>query len=378
VTEFKRPIAIVLPDTSSSGAKKVMVDIGRGIAQLGHPVDLVIASRDTNVQPLPNLRFITLGVCQGLCRWQNRIYSLLPLVRYFRRRFPIAVIPVYDFLEPVVILALKLSRIRARLIFTMHNATTFLQDLSNPKRTVVEKLFSLTLRRADTLVAVSHGVAQDWARYFGIDRSRITVIYNPLDAQRIQSLSQAPIERPEIARFLKTREPTIIAVGRLEPQKDFSTLLKAFAKVRQHISCRLLLLGEGSERNNLEKLINELKLREAVLMPGFVQNPYPYMAKASMLVLSSRYEGFPTVILEALSLGLPVVSTDCPHGSSEILEKGRYGTLVPVGDVNAIAEAILETLAKPHNRSLLQARAREFSPEKIASEYLGLIKNHED
>lgn len=377
MAELKRPIAIVLPDTFSSGAKKIMVTIGRGIAQLGHPVDLVIASKDTDVQPLPNLRVITLGGCQGQSRWRNKIYSLLPLAHYFKRRFPIAVIPVYDFLEPVVILALKLSRIRARLIFTMRNATTFLQDLSNPKRTVVEKLFSLTLRRADILVAVSHGVAQDWARYFGIDRSRIIVIYNPVDTQRIQSLSQVPIKKLEIAKFLETREPIIIAVGRLEPQKDFSTLLKAIAKVREQISCRLLLLGEGSERTKLEKTVNELKLREAVSMPGFVQNPYPYMAKASMLVLSSRYEGFPNVILEALSLGLPVVSTDCPHGPAEILENGRYGTLVPVGDVNAMAEAILETLTKPHNKLSLQARAREFSPEKIASEYLSLCKNHE-
>lgn len=269
-------------------------------------------------------------------------------MRYFRHQNVIGMIPVFDYFEPVPIVALKLARWpqarKTRVVFTIHSPTQFLNDLSTSKRWVVEGLFRMTIRMADEIVAVSRGVATDWADYFGIPNERIRVIYNPVDVERIQELAaQATADTMQ----LENTVPLILAVGRLSPEKDFATLLWAFAILRERRPARLLILGEGEERATLTQLAADLGITEWVSLPGFVPNPHPYMARASVLALSSRYEGFSNVILEALALGIPIVATDCPYGPSEILEGGRYGALVPVGNPEAMAEALLRGLVVP-------------------------------
>jgi glycosyltransferase involved in cell wall biosynthesis len=190
-------------------------------------------------------------------------------------------------------------------------------------------------------VAVSQGVAEDLARSTGLRGDAIKVIHNPIITPSLRYKANEPFEHP----WFKPGQPSvIIAVGRLTPQKDFPALISAFAKLRAYRFARLLILGEGEERNNLEKLIVELGLSDDIDMPGFVDNPYPFMKNASVFVLSSRWEGLPTVLGEALYFGVPIVSTDCRSGPREILKEGIYGRLVPVGNPDLLALAIQEAL----------------------------------
>jgi glycosyltransferase involved in cell wall biosynthesis len=166
----------------------------------------------------------------------------------------------------------------------------------------------------------------------------------------------------------------LVAVGRLHEQKDFQTLLRAFALVRARRSARLIILGEGPERPALEAGVAKLGLTEDVDLPGFVPNPYAFMAGASQFVLSSRYEGLPTVLIEAMACGCPVVSTDCPSGPGEILDNGKYGRLVPVGDAAALAEAMEATLDAPPPAAELKARADLFHIDRVIDSYRRLLR----
>jgi glycosyltransferase involved in cell wall biosynthesis len=196
------------------------------------------------------------------------------------------------------------------------------------------------------------------------------VIYNPVDTDHIKTLATAPLEHPW---FAPGAVPVVLSAGRLTRQKDFPSLLRAFAQVRQSRPARLVILGEGEERTSLETLARELGCRDDIALPGFVPNPYPYMAAAGVFVLSSAWEGFGNVLIEAMALGVPVVSTDCPSGPAEILGRGRYGTLVPVSDVDALARAIATTLDQPPEARRSIERASSFSCERIASQYLAAI-----
>ena len=194
----------------------------------------------------------------------------------------------------------------------------------------------------------------------------MTTLYNAVDLGSFQAASAQPLNDP----WLEAPScPLILAVGRLHRQKDFPTLLRAFALIRHQIPTRLLILGEGAERGALERLSGALGIGTEINLPGFVKNPAAWMARAAVLVLSSSWEGLPRVLLEALAVGCPVVSTDCPSGPREILAEGRFGRLIPVGDPNAMAAAILETLANPPPREALQARAAEFSLARMLEGY---------
>jgi glycosyltransferase involved in cell wall biosynthesis len=169
----------------------------------------------------------------------------------------------------------------------------------------------------------------------------------------------------------------LLGVGRLEPQKDFALLLRAFARIRRERAARLLILGEGRERPRLTQLAKALGVADSVDLPGFVPNPYAHMTRANLFVLSSRYEGLGNVVIEALACGCPVVSTDCPSGPAEVLDRGRYGRLVPVGDPAALAQAILAALEEPVDRARLRGRAAQFSVERAARRYLELMGGDE-
>jgi glycosyltransferase involved in cell wall biosynthesis len=189
---------------------------------------------------------------------------------------------------------------------------------------------------ADCVVGVSAGVAEDLVRDVGVDPSKVRVIYNPIVTPDLEESASAPVPHP----WFEDGSPVFVAAGRLRPQKDFPTLLRAFARLQGSHGARLVILGEGPERQSLEALTSELGIDGDVELPGATPNPYAYMARATAFVLSSRWEGLPTVLVEALRCGATVIATDCPSGSREILADGRYGTLVPVGDVAALAEAM--------------------------------------
>jgi glycosyltransferase involved in cell wall biosynthesis len=198
---------------------------------------------------------------------------------------------------------------------------------------------------------------------------KVHVIYNPVVSPELYEKADAPLEHPW---FRSNQPPVILGVGRHRPQKGFDTLLRAFARVRQETPARLVILGEGPERPNLERLASELGVAADVDMPGFDPNPFRYMRRAGVFVLSSRYEGLPNVLIQALACGCPVVSTDCPSGPSEILDGGRYGALVPVDDVEAMAGAIVRALlgqVAPAPSAWLE----QFRVEVVAEQYLRVM-----
>jgi glycosyltransferase involved in cell wall biosynthesis len=208
---------------------------------------------------------------------------------------------------------------------------------------------------------------------FGIEPERVHVVYNPVVTDDIFDLARESVAHP----WLAAKElPVILGVGRLEAQKDFTTLIHAFAIVRRERPCRLLILGEGNERPLLEATVHEVGLSTDVQLLGFVENPYAVMARSDVFVLSSRWEGFGNVLVEAMATGCSLVATDCPSGPREILQDGRLGPLVPPGDPAAMAAAILHSLQNPVDREALVTAARAFTAAACADGYLDVIDRH--
>ena len=218
-----------------------------------------------------------------------------------------------------------------------------------------------TLHRVDGIVAVSRGLADEWAEEAAVPRSRIATVHNPVVGRDISALAASPLHHPW---FREDGPPLILGAGRLAPQKDFETLLRAFAAARRRRPARLAILGDGAGLPALRGLADRLGVRREVLFPGFTRNPFAWMARAGVFALSSKWEGFGNVLAEALACGCPVVSTDCRSGPAEILDGGTYGRLVPVGDPPALAAAILATLDRPPERDFLRRRGARFSEDR--------------
>jgi len=218
-------------------------------------------------------------------------------------------------------------------------------------------------------VAVSDGVAEDMCRVSGLARKRVKTIYNPIDFKSLAAMAKEPLDDPW---FAPGEPPVILAIGRMETQKNFTNLLRAFAELRRKLPARLLILGEGSERERLTALVAELGLGGDILMPGFVANPAAYMAKSAVFAMSSSWEGMPVALIEALTLGVPVVSTDCPSGPAEILADGAYGDLVPMNDSAALAEAIERVLSGSKKAAPAEWLA-QFDSNTITERYLELM-----
>lgn len=237
----------------------------------------------------------------------------------------------------------------------------------------VAHLVKILYRFADKIIAVSQGIKKNLVEEFRIATDTIEVIYNPVDIDRISELSRIPIEHP----FFQGDAPVILAVGRLVWQKGFDLLTRAFREVLSELDARLIIAGEGHERESLQRLVKDLGIATKVSFVGFQTNPYAFMSKADAFVLSSRYEGLPMVLLEALACGIPVVSTDCRSGPREILKNGECGMLVSSGDVDALSDGILRLFKDKQLRekySLFgKERAMDFSLDKIIKQYEDII-----
>jgi glycosyltransferase involved in cell wall biosynthesis len=223
--------------------------------------------------------------------------------------------------------------------------------------------------KADLITAVSNGVADDLGRY--IKNREIITLYNPVLNEDLFAQAKLNVDEPWLQG---NEQPVILAVGRLEEQKDYGTLIRAYEMIKRVIDARLIILGEGSERAALENLVANLGLSDAVKMPGFIKNPYAYMSRADVFVLSSAREGLPNVLIEAMACHAPVISTDCPYGPDEILEGCRYGGLVPVGEPQVLADAILAILRNRPDTDTAYRRALDFSVEECAQRYLEAIE----
>jgi glycosyltransferase involved in cell wall biosynthesis len=235
------------------------------------------------------------------------------------------------------------------------------------KRWLHKRKLRRFFEHCDGIIANSLGVARDLSSFLGIAPERIAVAPNPAVAPDLAQLAAGPVDHPWLQQ---NGVPVIMAAGRLGRVKDYPTLVRAFAQLRARQPCRLMILGRGRQRAKLETLARQLGVEQDVELAGFVSNIYPYLARARVFVVSSLREGGPNVLMEALALGIPAVATDCPHGPREILEDGRYGTLVPVGDAAALAEAIAEALRHPLPPDLLRQAASRFTVENSARSYL--------
>jgi glycosyltransferase involved in cell wall biosynthesis len=334
----KRTLAIFLPNLRGGGAERVVVNLARGLSERGIVVDVVLANAVG-----PFLSRIPSSVRIVDLHSGSTIASLFRLSRYLRQTRPAALLSALDQSNVVALLARRLSRVSTRAVIAVHSVASHrAANVGSLKARFYRMLMPRCYPWADAVVAVSHGVADDLCRLTALPRSRVTVVYNPVVEPDLHAKAAQPIDHP----WFQPGEPEVIlAVGNLSPWKDFGTLIRAFAIVRETRPVRLMILGEGSERRRLEALVQQLGLSGDVSLPGFVDNPYAYMSRAAAVVLCSKWEALPTVLIEAMALRIPVVSTDCDFGPREILAGGRYGKLTPVGDVEALARSICSSIS---------------------------------
>jgi glycosyltransferase involved in cell wall biosynthesis len=300
-----------------------------------------------------------------------RLLAALPsLVSHFRRTRPQVVVSFLTSANILVALALRLAGHRARHVAVAQLAYDPLVFARLPYPRLRKAAAKWAYEHCDVPVAVSEGTSASMRDYLGV-RQPVRVIFNPIFRDEIIELSREPVPEPWLD---DARHPVLVNVGRLAPQKDQRTLLKAFARIRREVPARLLILGQGELEAELKELARELGVADAVRFTGFVKNPFAYVARADLFVLSSVREGLPGVLIEALALGCPVVSTDCLAGPKEILDDGRYGRLVPCGDDAALAQACLEALREKPDEARLMARARSYSAATALESYLAIFQ----
>ena len=358
-------VALFISNLQGGGAEKVMTNIAKGLCNHGLRVDFVLAKGEgPYLQNLPNSIHVL-----DLKRERTR-QAVLPLSKYLKERKPDVVISALHQANLAVVLAKSLVFFKGKLFLTVHSQMSKqMEQAKGINKIVVPFLAKIFYPKAEKIICVSYGVAEDLIGTYHLPKDKIQVIYNPVITDDIFEKAEDLIEHPW---FQLGQPPVILGVGRLTPAKNFETLIKAFSLVRRKLEAKLVILGEGREREKLEHLVEELGLKNDVSMPGFVDNPYKYMKNSSVFVLSSRWEGLPTVLIEALALGVPVVSTDCPSGPAEILENGKWGRLVPVGDPKALAEAIVEAMNDERGKGV--ERAMDFKLDKIVNQYVKLIQ----
>lgn len=365
--EHKPSLVIYLPNLASGGAERLHVQLAPEFVRAGFNVTFLLHRREGSLLPLvpEEVRIVSMDCGRTL-------KGLLPLAKFLKREKPDLLLANLGHNNIMAIWAAALSGSRTKIITSFHSvlsAETSRQ--ANWQYRILPFLCRLFLRQADGTVAVSKGVAKDLNRVTGLPMERISVVYNPGVSTDFDRRMAEPVNHPWLtAKAL----PVVLAVGRLVETKDFATLLAAFAELCKTKPARLILLGEGPQHESLLHQAEALGIKDRVDMPGFVANPLPYMKQADVLAMSSRYEGFGNVLAEALACGTPVVSTDCPYGPAEILDHGRYGILVPVGDTSAMAKAMAQLLEHAPDREPLKERGREFTTLKTAQGYIDLFK----
>lgn len=399
-------IGILTPSLAGQGAERKALFLGSGFLERGYEVDILLQrlichypdevpdqariyyfcrrSDDrtrTNLgriatTPLPLvtgprpwwIRYPRIGMTTRLCRKQLPLLmsTRLPgwaagIAAYLDREQPHALLAMNVLAATAATMAIQLSHQPVKVVATLHEPLKHGRLLRRARR---------SYPYADSVVGVSHGVSAEFAKIPELKRSRRYVIYNPVVSEYLTKKSRERADHPWLDR---SASPVIIAIGKLIKRKDFASLLVAFARLRSWRPARLIVLGDGRLRQKLLSLAQMLGVAEHVDFLGFLENPYAFLARADLFVLSSRSEALPTVLIEAMACGCPVVSTDCPFGPREILEDGRLGALVPVGDPEALAAAMTRALDEPPRREELRKRASFFSTERAVDQYEKLL-----
>jgi glycosyltransferase involved in cell wall biosynthesis len=361
-----RPIAIILPSLGIGGAERVSITLAEELIGQGFAVDLVLLQASGPLlQTVPaKARVIDLKTH----RLRN---SILPLRRYFREARPIAAFANVWPLTLTSAIAARMAGVGVEVV-TMHQNSLSPQYVDRGRHSpfVMRAALRLELALAAKVVGCSEGVIRDLASLADAPVSRFRAMPNPVKIARdIDPRAVAAAEK----LWGVPRGRRILAVGNLKPQKNYPLLLDAYAKLDKGDADRLIIIGEGELREALERQIRDFGIEQWVVMPGQTDFLEAYYQTADLFVMSSRHEGLPTVMIEALGFGLPVVSTDCPSGPREILDGGRFGTLVPMDDPTALARAMTDVLAGPVDQAALRSRAEDFTPGTISRKLLGLL-----
>lgn len=359
-----KKIAFLLPSLIGGGAERVAVNLANNFILKGFEVDIILCNAYGGLlsQLDKSINVIDLNAI----RLRN---AFSPLLHYLKVVRPDALLASMWPLTLLAVAAFKGAKLPGHVVTSDH--TTFSQTpllKNNLTRMFFKSSLPLIYPFANARLAVSEGVADDLSVLGHLNRKSISVIYNP-----ITSHTQFFTEDQNQKAWSGFVGKKIVAVGALKWAKDYPSLLRAFALLLQKEQAMLSIVGQGALLSELETLANQLGIEKYVNFVGFSDMPYAWMESADLLVLSSHYEGFGNVVVEAMSVGTPVVSTDCKSGPREILCDGKYGKLVPVGDVNALAKAMLQSLREEHDTEALKNRAADFTVDKIAEQYLNVI-----
>lgn len=359
-------IAIFVSFSGHGGVERMMMNLAEGLVELGCNVDLVLVkARHAQLDDIPNsINIVKLSS-------NHTFSSISALSGYLKKNRPNALLAAKNRANQVAVLARRLSGLNIRIGLRMGTTTTVaLQGKSSLKQWSWYLPMRWLYPKADEIIAVSKGVAEDLVRITGLNSQRITVIANPVITPRVKRLAKTEADH----RWLQKKDlPVILGVGRLTRQKDFPTLIKAFARLHVQRRCRLIILGEGKDKQMLINLAEELNVADDLDFPGFVDNPYAYMNGADLFVLSSIWEGSPNVLTEAMGLGVPVVSTDCPSGPREILQEGHVSPLVKMGDAEAMAEAMQSVLDNPPDPEFIKEAVEKYTLEYSSKRYLEVL-----
>jgi glycosyltransferase involved in cell wall biosynthesis len=366
-------LAFFIPDLSVGGAEQVTVSIVNGLVERGYDIDLLLSRNEGELRHRlsPRVNVIELSPSRTSVFGVAAHFPAIAL--YLKRHEPAALFPHLEHPSVVCLAVARVFDVETPIVPTHHSAFDVSTDRT-PKDRIVHRLVSRLYPTADRLIAVSEGVADGIVERTPVERADISVLHNPIDVASIARAGDEPVDHEWIE---DDDLEVVLFVGRLAAQKDLGTWLRAFEAIHdQRPQTRGVIVGKGPRREELLASIERLGLEDVVSLPGFVDNPYRYMKRAAVFVLSSEYEGLPTVLIEALACGCQIVSTDCPSGPREILLGGEIGHLVPVGDHAALAESALKALSSPVPTAELQRRADDFSPESVFDDYERFLETH--
>jgi glycosyltransferase involved in cell wall biosynthesis len=364
--DSKTRITIVILRAKGGGIERLMIRLARWLSDR-IDVQIVVLKEGKPFTPsIPN-HIATINLAKS-----RILKSIYPLYKHLNCYKPDYVLATQIDIGFASLIASELSNYNIP-VFANLTTNLHMSSLRDPsvRKYVLGLLIDFFGESFDQIVPVSKGAAKGLRSVVGRDLNNVTPIHNPAVGHDIYD---GAAENASIPWFESNECNTLIAVGRLEAVKDYPTMVEAFKKVSEKRDVRLLILGEGSERDNINELISKYGLEEKIKMPGYVDNPYKYISRSDLLVHSSTYEGLPTVLPEALALGTPVVSTDCDYGPREILKSGEIGPLVPVGNPDRLAKSIISTLDNPPNQCVLKDRGKDFSVERIGHRYLSLFR----
>ncbi|WP_026278810.1 MULTISPECIES: glycosyltransferase [unclassified Thioalkalivibrio] len=363
-------VALLFATSGHSGVDRVVTNLVREFGHYSLEFDLLtLRGHGPYIDNLPpNVRRVPL-------RAAHRNTTLPALITYLLRHRPQALYTASHRLNRTALLARRLARPGMPVAIRMGmSISATLAEMKPSRARRLQRSMQRWYPQADAVIAPSEGVGHDLNTLAGVPADRLHVIPNPIVTTDLINQAAAPLEDPWLQDSRTQDIPVVLGAGSLELRKDFSSLIRAFAKLRQRRPLRLVILGEGRERTNLEQLARDLGVEQDLRLPGFQYNPYAWMARANVFALTSRREGSGAVLVEALACGTPCVATDCPSGPAEILDQGTLGPVIPIGDIEALAQALDTLLTAPPDPTTLQAATLPFTAEASARAYLKALR----